>query len=87
MPIRLLSLSLLAVTVCGCTSVHHDTTVRAPDAAAGAARARYRAIQAAQKPVPVSTRYEVIPLERPERTEDGIIRTPFTDYVRIPRVP
>lgn len=87
MPIRLLSLSILIVTACGCTSVRHDAAGRAPDTVAEAARARYRAIQAAQKPVPVSTRYEVVPLERPERTEDGIIRTPSTDYVRIPRVP
>jgi hypothetical protein len=84
---RLLSLSLMSVIVCGCTSVRHDTSIRAVNDGAEAARARYRAIQAAQKPLPVSTRYEVVPLERPERTEDGIIRTPASDYIRIPRVP
>ncbi len=86
MPCRLPLFSMLLV-LSGCMSAQHGGSRTAPDPAAEAARARYRAIQAAQKPGPVSTDYEVVPLVRPERTEDGIIRNATTDYVRIPRIP
>ncbi len=84
---RLPLLSCLLVLASGCTSAPRGANRVVPDPAAEAARARYRAIQAAQKPAPVSTDYEVVPLERPERTEDGIIRNATTDYVRILRIP
>jgi len=87
MPCRLPLLSCLLVVLSGCTSAPHGANRTAPDRAAEAARARYRAIQAAQKPAPVSSHYEVVPLVRPERIEDGIIRNATTDYVRIPRTP
>jgi hypothetical protein len=84
---RLPLFSLLLLGASGCASTRRGAALPSLDSAAEAARARYRAIQAAQKPAPVSTTYEVVPLARPERTEDGIIRNPTTDYVRILRLP
>jgi len=86
MPCRLPLLSVLLV-LSGCMSAQHGGGRTGPDPTAEAARARYRAIQAAQKPAPVPTDYEIVPLVRPERTEGGIIRNATTDYVRIPRIP
>lgn len=75
------------LTFSGCATTRRpsatDDTARA---AATAAKARYWALQAAQKPTPVSSDFELLPLARPERTEDGILRTPSTDFIRIPRL-
>lgn len=79
---RYLLPSLLILTGCVSPAKFSPITV----AAAEEAKARYRAIQEAQKPPPPAD-FEILPLMRPERTEDGITRAPSTDYVRIPRIP
>lgn len=88
MPYRLLP-SLICILVSGCATPHpvENTGEEASRAAARAARERYRAVQDAQRPAPANRDYEIITVTRPESTEDGVIRTPFTDTLRIPRTP
>lgn len=81
-PILFVPMLLLA----GCIHQSPAPVSPASDAAA-AARARYSAIQHAQKPVPATHRYEQLPLLRPARTEDGILRAASTEYLRLPLAP
>ncbi len=70
----------------GC--IHPSPAQVSPAAnAAAAARARYRAIQYAQKPAPAARRFEKLPLLRPAHTEDGILRAASTEYLRLPLAP
>jgi hypothetical protein len=72
----------------GCASTRKDPVAEAAERAnAAAAQARFAALQASQRAAVPTSDFELLPLARPERTEDGIIRTPSTDYVRIPRLP
>jgi len=76
------------VLLAGCATTRPPATSDlAERAAASAARARYRAIQAAQQAVPVTSEGELLPLTRPERTEDGIILHASTYHLRLPRTP
>lgn len=82
--------SLVLLLVAGCTSTSRDRSVaeryvermRAEDI-----RSRYWAAQNAEKPMPTNERFELLPLAIPERTENGVIRTPSTELLRIPRLP
>lgn len=89
MRMRLSLLSLVGILVTGgCVSTRRDPVAEAAERAdATAAQARFAAIQASQKPTGRMSDIELLPLSRPGRTEDGIIRTPSTEYVRIPRLP
>lgn len=85
--LSLLSLAGLLFTS-GCASTRkHPETATSEHADAAAARARFAARQAAQRPALPSGDFELLPITRPERTTDGIIRTPSMDYIRIPRLP
>ncbi|MDP3070017.1 MAG: hypothetical protein Q8N18_06985 [Opitutaceae bacterium] len=80
------TVALLALS--GCATAHQSSAIKdAERAASTAAKARYWALQAEQKPTPVSSDFEFLPLARPERTEDGILRTPSMDFIRVPRLP
>jgi hypothetical protein len=85
---RLSTLSLVGLLFsAGCASTRKESPADATERAdAAAAQARFAALQASQRAVP-ATDFELLPLARPERTEDGIIRTPSTEYIRIPRLP
>ncbi len=84
----LLSLLSLAVTGCASTERTHDAAVReAERLRADAAKGRYWAIQQAQKPQPRTDRFEILPLRLPERTENGVIRMPSVELIRIPLTP
>ncbi|WP_145928676.1 hypothetical protein OH491_01500 [Termitidicoccus mucosus] len=87
MPSPRLLLSLLSVILLlvGCASAPKPSAPESPTAQA--AKARYWAIQAAQKPAPVSSEFELLPIVRPERTVDGVIVNPSTDYLPIRRIP
>lgn len=88
MPYRLLpSLICLLVSSCATRQPVENTREEAARAAVRSARERYRAVQDAQRPAPANRDYEIITVTRPESTEDGVIRTPFTDTLRIPRTP
>lgn len=81
---KLLPLSLLLAALTGCVSParERDTTAReAERLRADAARARYWALQDAQKPAPATRRLEWLPLTLPERTEHGVIRLPSTELI------
>lgn len=54
---------------------------------AAAARGRYWAQQTTQEYTPKKPDYETLLLVRPERSEQGVIHTPSTDCIRIPRLP
>jgi hypothetical protein len=72
----------------GCASTRTVPVAEAAERAeAAAAQARFAAVQASQRAAMPTSDFELLPLARPERTEDGIIRTPSTDYLRIPRLP
>jgi len=89
-PKTLLLPSLLIVVFAGCASParERDAAVRAAERVrAEAAKNRYLALQAAQKPKSVTDRFELLPLRLPERTEDGVIRTPSIEFIRIPLTP
>lgn len=80
----LLLLPSATLLLAGCASAPksvEDTT------SAQAAKARYWAIQAAQKPAPASSDFELLPIARPERTEGGVLLNPTTDYLRVRRIP
>ena len=80
--------TLTLLTFSGCATIRKPSAANeAARTASAAAKARYWALQAAQKPTPVSSDFELLPLARPERTENGILRTPSTDFIRIPRLP
>lgn len=84
-----MSKNLLLIPVlllAGC--IHPSPAPVTPAAvAAEAARARYRALQLAQKPAPAVPHYELLPLFRPARTEDGVQRAASTEYLRLPLAP
>ncbi len=88
MPYRLLP-SLICLLVSGCATPQpvDNTGEDAARATARSARERYRAVQDAQRPAPANRDYEIITVTRSESTEDGVIRKPFTDTLRIPRTP
>lgn len=89
-PKTLLLPSLLIVAFVGCASPtrERDAAVRAAERVrAESAQSRYWALQAEQKPKPVTDRFELLPLRLPERTEDGVIRTPSVEFIRIPLTP
>ncbi len=76
------------VLLAGCATTRPPVTSDlAERAAAAAAQARYRAIQAAQQAAPVISDGELLPLTRPARTEDGIILHASTYHLRLPRTP
>ncbi len=79
---RYLLPSVLILAGCASPAVHPPEN----GVAAAGARARYRAIQEAQQPSPPAE-FEVLPLVRVERTEDGVIRAPSIDHVRVPLYP
>lgn len=82
--------SLVLLFVAGCTSASRDRTVadrHVERMRAEAIRSRYWATQAAEKPMPTNERFELLPLAVPERTEDGVIRTPSTELLRLLRLP
>jgi hypothetical protein len=81
MLLRLL-FSSICLLVAGCAT---PPPIAKGDEAARAAQARYRALQEAQRPRPVSGDYELISVTRPESSEDGIIRKSYSDTLRIPR--
>ena len=82
--------SLVLIFGSGCASTsrdrieaeRHSERMRAEDL-----RSRYWAAQAAEKPMPTNERFELLPLAVPERTENGVIRTPSTELLRLPRLP
>lgn len=80
-------LSLNAVLVLASCASAPKSATEDVHAAAQAAKTRYWAIQAAQKPAASPTGYEILPIQRPERTEEGIIFKPATDYLRVRRLP
>jgi hypothetical protein len=88
MPYRLLP-SLIWLLVSGCATPQPANTTgdEAARAAARSARERYRAMQDAQRPAPANRNFETITVTRPETIEDGVIRKPFTETLRIPRTP
>lgn len=85
-PLSLLLLLNACALLAGCASAPASAD-NVDSSAARAARVRYWALQAAQKPVPEDSRFERLPIRRPERIEDGIILNPGTDYLRVPRMP
>ena len=76
-------LSAVLVLTGGCAAVQRAPV---PESGNPAARERFRAIQAAERPG-VPTEFEVISLARPAREENGIRREEGTDQVRILRQP
>ena len=86
---RLSQLSLVGLLfAAGCASNRKAPVAEAAERAeAAAAQARFAAVQASQRAAVPTSDFELLPLTRPERTEDGLIRTPSTDYIRIPRRP
>lgn len=78
---RLLSAVLMLTG--GCAAVRRAPV---PESGNPAARERFRAIQAAERPV-APAEFEVVSLVRPARTENGIRREEGTDHVRILRQP
>ena len=88
MPYRLIPrLICLLVSSCATPQPVENTGEEAARAAVRAARERYRAVQDAPRPAPANPEYEIITEPPPESTEDGVIRQPFTDTLRIPRTP
>lgn len=82
--------SLVLLFFAGCTSASRDRSDaerHAERMRAEAIRSRYWAAQAAEKPMPTHERFELLPLAVPERTENGVIRTPSTELLRLPRFP
>jgi hypothetical protein len=82
----LLFASLIVLTGCS-TGARKGTTPTAADLAGLAARERYRAIQDAHRPAPPPGEFELIPIRRPERSEDGILRIESIEHLRVPRIP
>ena len=77
---------LLSAALMGCGGCAGVRRAPVPEAENPAARERFRAIQAAERPV-APAEFEVVSLVRPARTENGIRREEGTDHVRILRQP
>ena len=82
LPLLLASVSLL--TGCATPRVAHGDVVGAQRAAA---QARYWAIQDAHQPAAPAGEFELLPINRPARTENGIMREASTETIRVPRHP
>lgn len=82
--------SLVLLFGTGCTTTSRNRIVAERNAErvrAEAIQARYWATRAAEKPIPTKDRFELLPLGVPERNENGVIRTPSMEFLRIPRLP
>ena len=82
--------SLVLLFCTGCTSPSRnrsDAERHVERMRAEAIRSRYWATQTAEKPMPTNERFELLPLAVPERTENGVIRTPSTEFLRLPHLP
>ena len=82
--------SILLCLPAGCASAarQREAAERETERERGlAAKSRYWAAQVAQQPQPTDDRFELLPIVLPERMEDGVIRTPAVEHIRIPRTP
>ena len=73
----------LACTWSGCQTrpieSNHDLTD-----AGRAARARFDEQQAAHRVLKTPAEFELLPITRPERREDGIVYVESTEFIRLP---
>jgi hypothetical protein len=73
---------------CASTARQHAAAEHEAERARGlAAKSRYWAAQAAQQPPPTDDRFELLSLTVPEHVENGVIRTPSIELLRLPRTP
>ena len=80
-------LSLWPTLLIGCASRPVAGPTVTERMRADAVQAQYRALQEAHQPASDGDAFEDITVPLPERTEEGIIHTPGSIIVRIPRTP
>ena len=86
--VTLSSILLCLFGGCASTARQHEVAEREAERARGlAAKTRYWAAQAAQQPPPTDDRFDVLSLTVPEHVENGVIRTPSVELIRLPRTP
>ena len=89
-PDLLLLVPLLLLSGCAAwpTGRAREVAPSAEERAAGeAVRARYRAIQEAQRPKPAPSDTEIVTITRPTSSENGVIREATVEEVRVLRIP
>lgn len=82
---RILPIAWLLSATCwwsGCQTRPAATTKHL-EADGIAARARFEAVQAQHRETKTPATFERLPFTRPERTEDGIIYTASTEFIRL----
>lgn len=89
---HLLPLLLLLLLLPACTAVDplnrsHPGSSGGEGYSAAEIRARYRAVQAAQRPKGPPSEIELVPVLRPAREDAGVLREGFIEYLPVLRRP